>query len=253
MSRSVTPEIEWINECYPVDEYHLHVSLYLLEHRGSMVLVDTGSFFHRDRIRAELEALGCFTDLDTLILSNAGFIHAGNISMFLDSGDVEVVCFIGGPEKHGYTDAISADPGQSLSVGENHFTFIEPIVTDLGSCGWTYHHQTGALFTSDGFGHYHRPGTCEATSDELEGGFEREAVYRFQAETLRWLKYVDPAEIEDAVDRVFDAYDVEYLLPVHGHPIVREDIDDYLEHFVESIYEIAGASDELPGAEHVDV
>lgn len=255
MSVRITDDLWWINECYPVDDRrHLHISVFLIAHDWSddddhsdscndgdlgddycekSILVDTGSFYHSERIRDELEqTLGTAT-VDTVFLSNPDYVHSGNVSLFLDES--EVICFVGTPERHGYSGAITADPGQDFEVGDRRFSFVDPIVSDIASSVWIYDHDSGSLFTSDGFGHYHTPGECDLVSDDFESGIRFEAMRDFHDDTLRWLQYVDPSAIERAVGTVFDAYDVRRILPAHGHPIVEPDVDAFVDDFDRAI------------------
>jgi flavorubredoxin len=236
MSVQLTDDIRWLNECYDVDGRHLHISVFLITHDNGTALVDTGSYYHSQSIRDELTRLVGENSVDTVFLSNPDYVHSGNVSLFLEVSDV--VCFVGTPERHGYAGAITADPGDSIDVGNRTFSFIDPIVSDIASSVWIYDHGSGSLFTSDGLGQYHAPDACDCTSEDLGSVGRFRDVRDFHHDTLRWLQYVDPAAIEAAVTKVFDAYDVRRILPAHGHPIVEEDVPQFLDSFHRAIHEI---------------
>lgn len=241
MSVRVTDDLRWLNECYPVRGKHLHVSVFLLDYDDTSVLVDTGSYYHSGSIQDELERALDGERVDTVFVSNPDYVHAGNIASFVPES--EVVCFVGTPERHGYTGATTRDPGESMTVGGREFSFLDPIVSDIASSVWIYDHGAGYLFTSDGFGHYHAAGDCDRVSTEFESGILFQEVRDFHEDTLRWLKYVDPSAIRSAVEKVFGTYDVQYVLPAHGHPIAEPDIPSFVESFDRAVREIVAESD----------
>lgn len=238
MTVQLTEDVRWINECYEQPENHLHIGVYLLTFEDANVLVDTGSFYHSQRIREELDALLSGDPIDTVFLSNPDYIHAGNVGQYL--GETEVVSFVGTPERHGYEGATTTNPGESRSVAGRRFSFIDPVLADIASSAWIYDHGSNGLFTSDGFGQYHAAGACEKVSTDFESGIAYEDVRGFHEDTLRWLEYVDPDEIRAAVDKIFDSYDVRRIYPAHGHPIEGDDVARFLEQFHRAVQEIAG-------------
>jgi flavorubredoxin len=236
MSRQVTDDIYWLDECYDVGGRHLHISVFLITHADGTALVDTGSYYHSRSIRSELTRLSN-GGVDTVFLSNPDYVHSGNVSLFLEESDV--ICFVGTPERHGYEGAITADPGDTCEIDGRQFSFIDPIVSDIASSVWIYDHDSRSLFTSDGLGQYHAPDACDCTSAELDSAGRFQNVRDFHDDTLRWLQYVEPSAIETAVTNVFDTYDVRRILPAHGHPIREEDIPAFLDSFHRAIREIA--------------
>jgi hypothetical protein len=54
MTVQVIDSVEWINQCYNHEKLHEHVSLYLVREGSDTILIDSGSFYHRDRIAADI-------------------------------------------------------------------------------------------------------------------------------------------------------------------------------------------------------
>ena len=236
----ITGDVQWINECYPHDERHEHVSVYMIRSDRTSILVDSGSFYHRDAIRDRIERSTDGTGLDAIILSHSDYPHAGNISTFREEwGEVELVASSGSPELQGLSDARRCRIGESLIVEGRQFSFIDPPLADRSHTTWIYDHDSGVLFTADGFGNYHEPNECNFTSRDFEDNVPKEAVYEFHAKNLVWLRYVDPDKLRTALTSIFDDYDVSYVAPIHGNPIARPDLDEYLDRLVDSAARIA--------------
>lgn len=251
--------IYWINECYEMDSSeaentpgrtHQHVSVYLIHDRSSdrYVLVDSGSFYHREAILEGIDAATDGAGIDALILSHSDYPHSGNVGELLGgTNDVELVASAGSPRAQGLPpDATRSTIGETLTVCGREFSFIDPPLADRSHTTWIYDHGSGGLFVADGFGSYHEPGHCSFTSADFEDGIAPEAIDEFHADTLVWLRYVDPTKLRTALESIFETYDPAYVAPIHGHPIDRADLDRYLDRLVEAATRIE-SSYAVPG------
>lgn len=240
MTVTLTDDVRWINECFAHENTHEHVSSYLIHHDGSDVLIDTGSFYHREAIREQIDAETGDGGLDAIVLSHSDYPHAGNVSEFRSEwADVELVASSGSPEIQGLSDARRCTIGGSLEVEGRTFSFIDPPLADRSHTTWIYDHRSGVLFTADGFGSLHDPDDCDLTSRELADGVSQEVLYEYHRNNLVWLKYVDPQKLRRALESIFDEYDIAYVAPIHGHPIHGSQIETHLDRLVEAADRIA--------------
>lgn len=240
MTTQLTEEIVWINECYAHGDRHEHVSAYLIRDDSGTVLVDSGSFYHREAIRAGIVDATDGDGIDAIVLSHSDYPHSGNVSEFREEwSDVELVASSGSPEIQGLSDARRCRIGGSLSVCGREFSFVDPPLADRSHTTWIYDHGSGVLFTADGFGSYHDPANCDRTSRDFPDGIARESIHEFHRNNLVWLRYVDAGKLEAALDSIVESYDPSYVAPIHGHPIHRDDLDGFLDGLVESASRIA--------------
>lgn len=231
----LTDDVRWLNECYPHEERHEHVSVYLIRSEEGFILVDSGSFYHRDPIEDRIASATDADGLDAILLSHSDYPHAGNVSEFRERwGDVELIASSGSPELQGLSDARRCRIGESLTVSGRQFSFIDPPLADRSHTTWIYDHESGVLFTADGFGNYHTPGQCDAISQDFADGIPAEAIYEFHAKNLVWLRYVDPDKLQAALTAIFDDYDVSFVAPVHGNPIAGPNLDEYLDKLIDA-------------------
>lgn len=230
----------WINECFPISrDEHEHVSVYLLNVPGARIVVDSGSFYHRENIRSRLHDVTDGEGPDALILSHSDYPHAGNVSAFREEwGDIEIVASSGAPEIQGLPYATKCSIGGSMEVRGRKFSFIDPPLADRSHTTWIYDHTSGALFTSDGFGNMHRPGECSWLDSDFPDGIPTEEVYRYHRAALSWLRYVDPPRLEKAIRRILDEFAPAWICPVHGNVIAAADSARYLERLVSSVTRI---------------
>jgi flavorubredoxin len=238
--RDVVEGVRWLEECYDLGNRHEHVSVYLLSN-GSRVLIDSGSFYHREAITAQVEAATGGAGVDALVLSHSDYPHSANVREFAAEGSgVELVASSGAPRAQGLPpDARTVEIGGSTEVAGRRLSFIDPPLADRSHTTWIYDHDTRGLFTADGFGSYHRSGECDRLSPEYEGGIPEEAIYDYHADTLVWLRYVDPGKLADALESIFEEYPPDYVAPIHGPPILAADLDRYLERLMESVTRFA--------------
>lgn len=236
MTVQLTPDVQWINECYDVGDRHLHVAVYLITEGDRSILVDTGSFYHREAILETIEEVA--DGIDTIVLSHGDAPHAGNVRAFDQRwDDVELVAASGSPEIQGYpiSDFRPCQIGEDMVIEGRQFSFLDPPLADRAHTTWIYDHGSGVLVTADGFGNVHQPGECHLTTTQMEGTVPTDRIYEFHRDALRWLRYVDPGRMRRALEAIFESRDVSYVAPIHGNPIAAEHLPEYMERLTESV------------------
>jgi len=248
--RALTDAVEWIHEDYPLDDVRaVHVSVYLVRAPEGDVLIDSGSFHHRESIRSKLEAATGGRGIRALILSHSDYPHSANIGAFRrEWGDFDIVASSGEPSVQGLPYARRSHIGQELDVAGRSFRFLDPPLADRSHTTWIYDVEDRVLFAADGFGAYHRRGRGHHTSRTVPGGIRTADVLDFHRDTLGWLRYVDPPRLEATLREIFDDHPVSWVAPIHGPPIHADDLDDYMERLVQAVARIAGEY-RVPGGE----
>lgn len=241
MPVELSPGLHWVEACHDLGGVHKHVAVYLVEGEEGTVLVDSGSFHHREEIREAVADLAP-GGVDALVLSHSDYPHSANVSGFVADG-AELVASSGAPEKQGLPDARKADIGGGMTVAGREMRFVDPPLADRSHTTWVYDVDTRTLFTADGFGSRHPPDRCSATSADLDGGIGADAVYEFHRHELPWLRYVDPDRLRGALEDVFEAHPPDWVAPIHGHPIAGDDLDRYLDHLTDAAGRIAADFD----------
>jgi flavorubredoxin len=247
-------DVGWIAECYPVESRHLHVSLYLIRTPAGNIVVDSGSFYHRESIEARLISATAGQGIQALILSHSDYPHSGNIPSFrAEWGDFEIVASCADAGIQGLPYARRSRIGETLEVLGRGFTFLDPPLADRSHTTWIYDRESRIMFVADGFGNYHEPGACRLLSGDL-GGEERDReerageVHGFHRDALKWLRFVDPPKLSAKLHSLFDEYPVSYVAPIHGNPIAERDLEEYLEMLEEAVSRITREY-AVPGAE----
>lgn len=240
MPVQLTPDVTWINECYDIGPKHLHVAVYLIDDGDGTILIDTGSFYHREAIAEQLRAI---TDgIDTIILSHGDAPHAGNVRAFNRTWDeVQLVAASGAPEIQGYPtdDYRPCEIDEDMHIEGRRFSFIDPPLADRSHTTWIYDHDSRVLVTADGFGNHHAAGECDLLSSEFDDGIPIDRIHDFHRDALRWLRYVDPGRMRHALESIFEAHEITYVAPIHGQPIAAADLDRYLDRLFESVRRIS--------------
>lgn len=241
MPVSLPNRVVWIAECYPHGELiHEHVGVYLLAHEDSYIAIDSGSVYHREAIREGIEAATDGAGIDAIVLSHSDYPHSGNVSAFREAwGDVELVASSAAPESQGLADARHCEIGGETNVLGRRLRFIDPPLADRSHTTWIHDPASGTLFTADGFGAVHRPSDCERLSTEFEDGIDPEAIYDYHRENLVWLRYVDPGKLRATLEDILADQKVEAIAPVHGHPIVGEDVPTTVDRVIEAAERIS--------------
>ncbi|MFC7229740.1 MBL fold metallo-hydrolase [Salinirubellus salinus] len=241
MSVQLTEDVTWLAESYPHGEKHLHVSVYLVEHDDSYILVDSGSFYHREQIDAQLAETIGDAPVDALVLSHADLPHSGNVPEFRDRWpELTLVSSSGSPAVVGLGHAdVTAEIGGTMDICGRTFSFVDPPLADIQHSTWIFDHDSGVLFTADGFGNYHAPEHAGEPFGAVDGGVPTADIRDYHRDALRWLCYVDPARIDPAVDALFEDLDVSVLAPTHGNPIEAADFPEYRARLWAAIEEIS--------------
>jgi len=240
MTVELTRSVEWLHQCYPREDQHEHVSVYLLRAPDGFVLVDTGSFYHRAGVESAVETATGGGGLDAIVLSHSDYPHAGNISpLGAGTDEVELVASSGTPEQQGLPDARKVTIGEETTVQGRRLSLIDPPLADRSHTTWIYEHGDGVLFTADGFGAYHEPGRCDEVSTAYEDGISASAIRAFHRDNLVWLRYVDTEKLRTAIEDIFGTYDVKAVAPVHGPPVVGDDVEPYRERLYAAAAKIA--------------
>lgn len=241
MATRLTDDVTWIAESYPLEEKHVHVSVFLIDDGDATILIDSGSFYHRDRIEAQLAAVTGDEPVDSLILSHADLPHSGNVPEFREQWpDLELVSSSGSPEVVGLGNAdVHCEIGGSMTISGREFSFIDPPLADIQHSTWIFDHSSGVLFTADGFGSYHEPADAKLTVGQISDGIRTQDILEYHRDALRWLCYVEPDKIAPAIDDLFEAYDVTFVAPTHGNPIEASEISQYRDRLLDAIGQIS--------------
>jgi flavorubredoxin len=240
MRRNITPDVTWIAETFEFEpDRQTHVSVFLVETDEGHVLIDSGSHYHEEEILAEIRESVGTNELAGIVVSHADLPHAGNVdSLAAELGEFEVYCATAAPELVGIPVTVNCSPGETLELGDHSFTFIDAPLADITDTVWVFDHESGTLFTSDGFGSYHHPDNAEAISTELDDSITAEQIYEYHRTMFRWLELVDPDRLAADVNDLFERFDVECIAPTHGNPIVGADVEPYVERFNDVLRDI---------------
>lgn len=227
---TLTPEVVWIAEAFQLPDGRLqHVSVYLIRTPDGNIVVDSGSFYHRDAIRDRLSAAVGDTGVQALILSHSDYPHSANIGEFRETwGDFEIIASCGNAAIQGLPYATPSRIGGSLDVCGRTFRFLDPPLADRSHTSWIYDTISKVLFAADGFGLVHNQGETAFTSRDYPEGISSRAIHDFHAEALVWLRYADSDVMSETFDRLFEHNDCSWVAPIHGAPIASEDLPDYL-------------------------
>lgn len=245
MTVQLSNDVWWINESYNHGNIYEHVSVYLIQHEDKFIIVDTGSFYHREAITEAIEEITDGAGVDAIILSHSDYPHSGNVDEIQSQwDDVMLVASSGSPAGQGLPpSAVRCTIGESMEVLGRKFSFIDPPLADRSHTTWIYDHGAGVLFTADGFGSFHEKGEANLTSADMEGGVPYETIYEYHKDALVWLRYVDPEKLREAIERIFDAYRINWIAPVHGHPVAKDDTEQYLDRLIRAAAQISDEYD----------
>lgn len=242
-TRSLAPDLDWISTCHENEsgvaaDAHTHVAQYLVETDDGTVLVDAGAG-HGESLVGTVRDLTDGDGLDAVLLTHAILPHTGNVDVLREAFDDPMVVSTSPiPAAIGVEGAQPTVINDTDTVAGDEFTFIDPVLTDVVVSTWIYHHASGTLFTAEGVGHYHDPGECDYVSGDYADGVPHEHVHDFAADKLQFLEYVDPAKLEIAFETLRSEYDIERIAPIHGAPIKRPGIDNYVETLLDVTGEI---------------
>lgn len=238
----LTHDVSWIAENYPLGEgRNVHVSVFLIRAEEQNILIDSGSFYHRESLVRRISSVTAGEGIHSLILSHSDYPHSGNIPAFRRRwGDFEIVASSGEPEIQGLPYARRSRIGGSLEVAGRQIDFLDPPLADRSHTSWIYDRASRVLFVADGFGYHHADDETGLTSRQLPDGFRSEEIYTFHRDTLIWLRYADPPVLMGVLREMLEEREVSWVAPIHGNPIAAEHLDDYLERLEEGVRRIVG-------------
>lgn len=241
MATNLTDDVTWITESYPMSEQHIHVSVFCISDGDTNILIDSGSFYHREPIEEQIAEVTDGVPIDSIILSHADLPHSGNVPEFRKKWpQLELVSSSGSPEVVGLGNAdITCEIGETREIGGRTFSFIDPPLADIQHSTWIFDHASGVLFTADGFGNYHDPADAGLTAAQLTDGVQTADIRNYHRDALRWLCYVEPEKIAPAIDALFEEYDVTVVAPTHGNPIEASMLRQYRNRLLEAIDQIS--------------
>jgi flavorubredoxin len=244
MTTELMDGVHWIHECSEIAPgVHQHTAVYLLEADSGYVLIDTGSHTHREPLREAVEAVTGEGGVEALVVSHPDLPHSGNARYFQELwGGPEIVSSVVTPAVVGLPERTRATIGAETEVLGRRLTFVDPPLADIVFSTWPYDHETGVLFSIDGFGTYHQPGECDDLVDSADAIPTVEELQRYHADTFRWLEYVDAEKFRATLTRTFEEYDISYVAPTHGGPIAADYIDAYLDRLKDAVSAAAGES-----------
>lgn len=243
MTKQLTPELYWIENCYKTNDHHVHISSYLIRANSKYILVDTGSHLHREEVELAIEDLTNGSGVDALLLTHSDLPHAANVQEFRSNWDFDLYASFTGssasPEALDMGDATSASVGNSTKIFGRKFAFLWPALADVTNTMWILDKETNTLFTGDGFGNYHFPNQCNLTSREIQGSIEEELIRQYHRDALPWIKHITGEKLKDRLDQMFADYDINRIAPTHGNLIEKQDINEYRDKLIQSVDEIS--------------
>ncbi len=240
MITQLTADIDWLHECHPVDDRHIHSSAYVVHAPDGTILVDTGDLHYRDAILKQIETATDGAGLDGLFISKSHLPHAANVRAITEAWpDVEIV-FPGGIHNvHGFPEVTQWPHHATTEWFGREFSTTRGPLIDIDHTTWLYDHAEEVFFTIDGFCYYHSPGDCARRSDELSNPFGAGDIQALYEDILLWLQYCNPEKVIAGTHEVLENREISYIAPGHGNPIHRDDLDEYLSTLEEAIRTIA--------------
>ena len=202
-----------------------------------------------------LEALHDTLDgrsLDYLWISHTELPHAGNTAAIKRAHPELKVLTVGGHdhyEIHGFEDARLLNYGDKIGLGELELEIIKPLFVDHALTQWIYEHNTGFLCPVDWALNAHNEHQCFRFMDEMEEtGYSPERFMHDVSITncvvFPWLRWADPDEVADAIDRFYAKYDIRIFAPSHTQ-VIRENLPQYLAALREGMRRVVTAKYDL--------
>ena len=232
--------VTWVHECFPEVNGHLHVSVYLIETPHGHILIDSGSFYHRDSLADRINHATRGQGIGALILSHSDYPHSGNIPSFrTEWGDFDIVASCADPEIQGLPYARRVRIGETVDVLGRRFTILDPPLADRSHTTWVFDEESSVLFVADGFGTLHQSGECHTAWGELPTEGRGNGVADFHEQTLPWVRYADPDRLMDSLRAIFDRHEASWVAPIHGPPIAARDLGVYLDNLDHAVRNIS--------------
>lgn len=244
MAIEFTDGIRWLKRCHDDTHGHEQVAAYLLSKDDRHVLIDSGSHHYEDDLLGILRDQIGDGHLDAVVLSHPDLPHSANIRAVQSIGeDVDLICANSAPEVVGLPPRTRCGFGETMSIGNRKITFLESPLADIIFTTWPYDHETGVVFTADGFGMFHEPGDCNHVFDTSLDGLTVDDLATYHRHSLRWLELIDPAKLMAHLRDVFDERDVSWVAPAHGPPIAGDLLPEYFDLLERAIQQVANESE----------
>lgn len=271
--RQITPEIYWICHCagghaaklnrgFAEDFARIHpgfdpeandiiYSSYLFLDEKTF-LIDTLGPAQHETILEALRDLLQGRSLDYLWISHTELPHAANTMAIQRAYPNVEVLTVGGHDHyavHGLGDARKLNFGETVSLGEHTIRIIEPVFVDHALTQWLYEEKTGFLCPVDWALNAHNEHQCFRFMDEMEEvGYSPERFRNDVSVTNRvvfaWLRWADPADIGDRIERFYNTYDIRIFAPSHTN-VICKNVPEYLAALKEAMCMAAAADYEL--------
>lgn len=256
--RSLSESVKWVHDCYEIDSGdHMHRSQYLIDAADGTVVVDVGAPDVEDLI-ATIKQESETGQLDSVFLTASILPHTNQVSRITDEWPgVRIYAPNALPAITGVVEAEGFITCETDVVSGDTFSTFRPVITSLSSSQWIFHHESETLFTAEGVGHYHQAGDCDQLSTELEGGVSVANIYQFNKDKMPWMEYCDPSKVREGFERFLfdDGYagvlnelahsedyrevladmKCDYIAPIHGNPVARADIEEYVNRIVAAV------------------
>lgn len=235
MIEAMDPVPTWYD---PDDPVYIPQCAYLIDGEEGCLLLDTLSPASRDQVLRELDTL-LDDDLDYLVVSHPDVPHAGNTGAILAEHDAELIAPRYGDDHELYRldEATLVGEGDSLVLGEYVVDFHEATFLDAPVSLWMSERTREMLFTVDWLGFPHHDAEALRFVDELDEALDGSRLFQFHGRVLFWHQYVDVAKVQQEIDRLYVAYEPEWLLPAHGL-VVREETAGLFDLMKEIVAEI---------------
>lgn len=252
LPREAAPGLYWLGGCSNSGAWptrrgthttHEHLSCYLVVGSEKTLLVDTGHYAQWEEIQRQLDTCLDGRALDYVFPTHQEIPHAGNLGRLLTRHPGAVA--VGDTrEYHLYFPEIEPERlvrkrgGDSLSLGDSDFVFLDPIWFDLSGSMWGYDTGHRALFSADGLGyiHDHSPHICGLFPHEVPETSPEHGVRRF-ALPFVGMKYHDTSPGVARYRELVSEYPVRMVCSSHGAPLEGEDLDRISERVLEVVEE----------------
>lgn len=216
------------------------------------LLIDTlGPAQHETILEALSDVLGD-RSLDYVWVSHTELPHAANTAAIRRVHPKLQVLTVGGHdhyEIHGFEDARLLDYGDKIELGEHELEIIKPLFVDHALTQWVYDHKTGFMCPVDWALNAHNEHQCFRFMHEMEEtGYSPERFMHDVSVTncvvFPWLRWADPDQVVEAIDRFYAQYDIRIFAPSHTQVIV-EDVPQYLAALREAMRRVVTAKYQL--------
>ncbi|WP_423924474.1 hypothetical protein [Candidatus Palauibacter sp.] len=202
------------------------------------ILIDSGSFHHRQRLSDWISDATAWRGIGAIILFHSDYPHSGNIPTFRRNGATSRSSHLAATPPPGTPIRPPPRIGDVTEVLGQRFHVLDPPLADRNHTMWVYDEVSRTLSVADGFGTLHAPGACDIDWGRIAEGGRAEGVH-VHAQTLPSLRYADPARVMGALHAMLERYPPAWIAPIHGPPIAEADVECYMTYLGEALTRIA--------------